>query len=157
MTADLADLADLQLVWPGSISFFCYLGDFEFYNFLCIFSADSLWAAQHRESEGTGRDEPCPTGLRSRQQKGRDRGSTRWKQIEKVSGDLLFSAMSNSQLAQVLLLIPIYLEGIFALACPVSWPHRGHFLFRIQCSSVVFSCFCPHPLRSLFFFLPATV
>lgn len=36
------------LAWKHLI--FCYLGNFEFYNFLCIFSADSLWAARHRES-----------------------------------------------------------------------------------------------------------
>lgn len=130
-----ADWADLQLVRPGSISFFVVRATFQFYNFLCKFSADSLWAAQHRKSDGTGRDEACPTGLRSRQQKGRGERYWKIKNRERKSVEVC-SVFSDVQLTfGPSSFFPYsFIWSFFAVACPVRWPHRSYFLFQNKSS-----------------------
>lgn len=99
MTADLADL-QLVLAWKHFIFFLSR--HFEFYNFLCIFSADSLWAAQHWESAVTGRG----------------RGLSNWPPLQTAEGEGNRYRKSgetfNSPLASVGFHIPNYFRGYFS-------------------------------------------
>lgn len=148
-----ADLADLQLVWPGSLSYF-YL----FFFFLVIWATLSFTIScayflltaceQHSMESQRGQEETRPVQLAfapDSRKGGAEILERQWR---------FFSVMSNSLLAPVLDIALIYLEAFLALACPVSWSHRSYFLFQnkfqVQSSSVVFGCFYPHPLNSLF-------
>lgn len=99
MTADLADL-QLVLAWKHFIFFLSR--HFEFYNFLHIFSADSVWAARHWESAVTGRG----------------RGLSNWPPLQTAEGEGNRYRKSgetfNSPLASVGFHIPNYFRGYFS-------------------------------------------